>query len=246
MRYLESRSPYAGSSLLLGFLVGMSLVLLLHSCTTPAYAEDSDAFPLGATGVAKGDLTTLQLYQGDITNPVADPGIVLAEDSGWYQWTSLPDVEAGGTQYLLVWEYATTGYGGSYTWPVTTRTPQSIVNRISVQVSQNPLKIVSGATIPSASTRIKGLAADPTGSTVTFTLWTSAHVVTLSNVSATLSDIDQLADGTWEADVTHDWTIGETGALSGWYYGKFTLTLPGGGVLIAPVESSGLQVRVFP
>lgn len=245
----DSRSPYTTSAGLLGFLAGLAFTLLVSSCSSPLTAEESGAFPLGDTGLAKGDIT-FQLYQGGLSSPVADPGITLSESSelpGWYTWEDLPDVEAGATQYLLLWEYATTGYGGHYVWPLETRTPQAIINRVSFSVTQNPLDIGAGATIPSVSTLVTGLAADPTGGSATFTLWNAAtNAVVLSAVPATLADIDQLADGTWEVSLTHDWLAAETSSLSGSYYGRFTLTLPGGGVLIVPPAPGRLQVRVYP
>lgn len=245
---LNSRSPYSESAGLLGFLLGLCLALLSFvACPGASGAEETSPFPLGASGLAKGEVT-FQLYLGDLTTEVADPGVVLVEDAGtgWYQWTDLPDVAAGGDQYHFRWVYAVTGYSGTHTWPLETRTPQAIVNRVSVQVTQNPLEIAAGATVPSVSSTIRGLAADPTGGSVAFTLWSSAGVAVLSAVSATLSDIDQLSDGTWEATVTHDWTTVETAALDGVYYGRFTVTLPGGGVLIAPPAPGRLQVRVWP
>lgn len=247
-RHLESKSPYTGSAALLGFLVGFGLVLLTFpACPGPASAEKTSLFPLGASGLVKADLT-FQLYQGDLSTEVADPGVVLVEDTGtgWYQWTNLPDVATGDDQYHFRWTYVTTGYSGTHTWPLETRTPQAIVNRLSYSVTQNPLELFAGATVPSISLTIKGLAADPTGATATFTLWTNMGTATLTAVAATVSDIDQLADGTWEAVVTHEWTTVETAALSGTYYGRFTVTLPGGGVLVSPPAPSRMQVRVYP
>lgn len=225
-------------------VVGILAFLLSFLIVMSLGAEETPVFRLGVGGVVKGDLS-VQLYEDGA--PIADPGITLSgmANNLDYQFSDLPDVEAGETTiYSWVWEYNNVGY--SYTWPAQTRTPQSVINRVSYQIQTNPLEIAAGATLPSASVRVTGLSSDPTGGSVTFTLTTSAGTAILTGVTASLSDIDQDTSGAWEVTLTHPWLTSETSTLSGVYYGRFTLTLPGGGVMIAPPAPGRLQVRVFP
>lgn len=225
-------------------VAGLLAFLAAFVCAMSLSAEESPVFRLGASGILKSALTP-QLYLNG--TPTSDPGVVLTEMANGldYRFTALPNVTAGSTDvYSWVWEYNDVGY--SYTWPAQTRTPQAVINRVSYQVQTNPLEIAAGATLPSASVLVTGLSSDPTGGTATFTLSASSGTSVITAAAASLSDIDQDAAGAWEVTLTHDWTTVETGSLSGTYYGRFTLTLPGGGVMVAPPAPGRLQVRVFP
>jgi hypothetical protein len=222
------------------------LLLVALLVTGPAWAEESKPFQLGEAGVVKGDLT-LQLYLNSLSNPVADPGIALTEDAGWYQWESLPDVEAGSTdQYYLVFSYATTGAWGSYAWPSRTQTPQAVVNRVSVEIARNPLEIVAGTTLPSAELTVFGLSSNPAGAAVVFDLVDEDGAVVIDDASASVVDSDLASDGTWSATLRHDWSGGETSALSGSYYVRFWITFSGGGIMAQPTAPNRYQVVVFP
>lgn len=224
----------------------MLVVALLAA--SPVAAEESDLFQLPAaeTGAVKGDFTA-QLYLNSISNPVADPGITLMEDAGWYQWANLPDVEAGLTdQYYLTFTHTATGLWGSYVWPSKTRTPQAVVNRVAVEIARNPLEIVAGTTLPSAEVTVYGLSSDPTGAAVVFDLVDDDGVVVIDDAAASVVDSDMASDGTWSATLRHDWTGGETTALHGSYYARFWITFAGGGVMAQPTAPNRYQVVVFP
>lgn len=233
------------------FWAAVFLVTVLVIATAAAVqSEETPWYPLGEAGLALADLSPQLLLDGDavadpgmsLVNCNADPECVNGTDRD-YRIVGLPDLSAGdsGTYSLT---FAHNGAGYTYYWPSRTQTPVSTVNRVSYQVTQNPLELFTGATQPSASLTISGLSADPTGSTVTFSMWTQSGTLALDGVSASVDGVEALSDGTYELTVTHDWLVAET-ADSGSYYARFTVTLPGGGIMIAPPAPNRLGVRIY-
>lgn len=227
-------------------------VICVMICASAARvsAEETPWYRFGTPGLVLADLSPQLLLDGDA---LPDPGMVLADCSSDpdcvnggatdYRITGLPDLDLGDSgTYSLVWSYNGVSY--TYYWPSRTSTPVATINRVSVQITQNPVKLGPGATEPAAGLTIYGLNADPTGSVVTFSMWDQSGTKVLDGVSATVVGTEALIDGTYSLTVVHNWLASETASV-GSYYARFNITLPGGGVMIQPPERNRLGVEIY-
>lgn len=221
-------------------LIAAALALAL-----PA-AGESLILPVGVGGLLKADFT-LALYACTSAGCVLDDAsaVTVTEQANArdYLIAGLPDAEAGsGTWYELTAE--PNGVPVRYAWPIQTRTPQSTSAVVSYRVPAT-VEIRAGDTLPAPELAVAGLAADPTGSTVTFSLWRSNGSLAIDAAAATLVDSDAQADGTWTATFAHAWSGVTTATLAdGSYYGRFVVTFSGGGVMTLPPAPGRLVVRV--
>ena len=222
------------------------LISLLLAAMAPLAAAESLILPVGTTGLVKADFA-LVLYECTSAGcSVADSSAVTVTEQANardYLIAALPDPEAGsGTWYELT--ASVDGTPVRYAYPIQTRTPQSTSAVVSYRVPAT-VEIAAGDTLPAPEVSVAGLAADPSGSTVTFSLWRSNGSLAIDAAPATLVDSDAQANGTWTATFQHDWTVVETAALSdGSYYGRFQVTFSGGGVMTLPPAPGRLVVRV--
>ena len=219
-------------------------ILLLVA--SPLAAEDF-IWPLGNSGIVKGDLS-IQLYEDGA--PVADPGITITEQPNGrdYEFAALPDPAPGSsTAYVLTWEYL--GVPGSYAWPLGTRTPQAVEWRQVFRPSPSVWEMGVGDTAIPGQLEVEGLASDPTGSGVTFSMRKRVGgTVVVDEAAATLADVTEVIDpvtleSTWTAVVTYDFVPADT-ATAGEYRAWFTITYPGGGVMTAP-PAKDIQVAIY-
>jgi hypothetical protein len=220
--------------------VATALLLLLPA---PAEGEQWEAVALGTPGLTLGALTAIYTTDGAAE---ALPGTValVEHGSGVYSVTGLPDVAAGaGTVHSLTLIYA--GASHVYTWPLSTRTPTQVSEPLFYQLPSGTVELAVGATGPDPSLTVRRLAADPTGATVSFNLYSrSGQSRTLAG-TATLDSVEAASDGTWTAGLLYSWAAADTATACAGCYGRFTLTLPAGEVLILPPAPQSLRVTIY-
>lgn len=204
-------------------------------------------WPAGVPGIVKGDLS-MTLYQDGA--PIADPGITVTEQPNGldYLIDGLPEAAAGSvTVYALTWYFD--GHGLNYSWPTITRTPQAVAWRADWRAIPDRLELGAGDLAIPVQLRVSGLAADPTGSAVAFTMRrSSGGAAVVDAESGAISDIDAEVDPvtgeeTWTALLTYSWQDGDTDA-AGEYRGWFVVTFPGSLPLTLP-PSKSIQVRIY-
>lgn len=228
-------------------VVGFLTLLLAFALVMELGAEESEIIPLGESGLSKSDLSPV-LYlceEGSacVSEPTTSITLVAQPNGIHYRWENLPDVESGtGTYRAVVWDHD--GVFGVYSWPNTTRTPQSLIAAVAHRVSISPLELAVGSTFPPIATTIHGLTSDPTGSTATFTMWSRSSTPLLDDVSATCDDVDAHTDGTWSLTCKHEWTALETADPCLDCKGRFTVTLPGGEILGSPPSPNELRIVI--
>lgn len=219
------------------------LLLSLLLLASVVGAEEVTWTTGGEAGLTQGAVNPV-LYEDGA--PIAIPGSVsLVAQAGDrdYTWTGLPDAVAGsGTLYTLAWD-TPGGLIYAYAWPRSTITPQSIVWAQAFAVSVQPLVLGVGDTLPVVQLTVSGLAADPTGATVTFSMGSPGVANKISGAAATLSDIDfDATSSTWSATAEYAWS-GTNTDTAGSYRGWFSVTFSGGGVMTWPPDRSlGLQI----
>jgi hypothetical protein len=223
-----------------------SLAAALLLTALPVAAESFIA-PLGTPGLVKGDLA-LVLYDCTASGCVVgdDSAVTVTEQANGrdYLFDGLPDPVAGsGEWHEVTWEAS--GSPGRYAYPIQTRTPQVTSATVSYRVPAT-ITIAAGDTLPAADVSVSGLGADPTGADVAFNLWSTQGTLVIDAAAASVVDADAQVDGTWTATFRHSWSSVETSALSGAYYGRFTVTFSGGGVMTVPPAPGSLKVQVYP
>lgn len=222
-----------------------SLVPSLHS------SAEFTSIPLGVPDLVKADFSldlqecALPVESESDCPSISTASIVVDETSpGHYLVSNLPDTESGsGIGYVL--NGAASGVFFSYVWPRGTITPQSTSAVVSYTVPST-ITLAAGDTLPVVESSVSGLTSDPSGASVVFDLWHISGTQVLDSVPATIPDIDAQVDGTWRATFRHAWLTSETDDLSGQYYGRFTITFAGGGVMTIPPAPNSLRVQVFP
>jgi hypothetical protein len=222
------------------------LAVALATLAAPAVSEQFTA-PLAAPGVVKADLDPVLYLNGAA---IADPGWTLAEAANGrdYTFDDLPDVAAGaGDRYALCWSHL--GDSACYLWPQETRTPQAVRWEQRFVPTPEVIRIGTGDTAIPVQLTITGLASDPTGSAVAFSMRrSSGGAAVIDGAAATLADVDQVVDPvtaevTWTAEVVYDFTAEDT-EVAGEYRSWFTLTFPLGGVMTAP-PTRDRKVSIF-
>lgn len=223
------------------------LIALALGLTALPVAAEEFLWPAGTAGIVKGDLA-MTLYQNGA--PIADPGITVTEQANArdYLIAGAPDAAAGSsTDFCLTWAFD--GFFHAYCWPQATRTPQAVVWREDWKAIPERLEMSSGDLAIPAQLRVSGLASNPTGSEVTFSMRkSSGGAAVVDAEAATIADIDLETDPvtgeqTWAALLTYQWQAGDTDVV-GEYRGWFVVTFPGSLPLTLP-PSRSLQVRIY-
>lgn len=207
----------------------------------------SEVFPWspGIPGLVKANVSLLMTLDGAPTS-TGDVTLVEIGSDGDYEFRGLPDA-TGSQVYWLRVEYL--GQRQVYRWPVETRQPQSIVFRARFSPLPTILQVGTGDTALPAQLEIEGLASDPTGSAVTFSMRKeSGGDAVIDGSAATLVDVETVTDPvtsevTYTAIVSYQFTALNT-ANAGRYHGWFTLVLPGGGIMTAPPDKK-IEVRIY-
>lgn len=100
------------------------------------------------------------------------------------------------------------------------------------------IRLVAGDALPKPELTIRGLEADPTGATAKFSLFGLDDAPVVDEASASVGSIASYSDHgatRWKLTATYAW--GDTSALSGYYYARFTVTLPAAaGIISAPAD----------
>jgi hypothetical protein len=208
----------------------------------------SEVFPWspGVAGLIKADVSLLLTLNGVEVSAAAVTLVEIGSD-GDYEFRNLPDATGSDIYWLRV-EYL--GQRQVYRWPVETRQPQAVVFRQVFKPLPAVLQLGTGDTALPVQLEIEGLAADPTGSTVTFSMRKQsggAAVIDEADAGNPIS-VDTVTDPvtsevTYTATVSYAWTTEDT-ATAGHYHGWFTLVYPGGGIMTAPPDKR-IEIRIY-
>lgn len=213
----------------------LAALAALALLSVPVRAEQQ-IVTLCEPGLALGDLS-VRYYVGG-ASAAAPGGLAVTELDGGdqttdYLVTGLPDAAAGSsTWYRLVVEDPS-GCTYPVQWPELTRTPQAIVWAPVYELAPGSADIRAGDTLPSVRLTLRGLPADATGATVTFTLYkqTNGQATAIANRAATVVSSTEVVDpitsaSTWTAVLDYAWRAADTGttAGAGTYYGQFKVT----------------------
>jgi hypothetical protein len=187
------------------------------------------------SGLVKGDLSLVYLVDGTST---AAPSWTLAARSGsdgWYHYwiAGFPDADPGATTEYSASITAADGTLCSHDWPSEPQAAQPLVYNPTFDVPPGSRFVAVGDLLPWFDLLVTGLASDPTGATVEFTLYdintgeavesitdATAEIVAGSAESYTVQPSGVTA---WRATLRYRWTDGDTDT-AGDYYGRWRVT----------------------
>lgn len=217
-----------------------AFVAALLFAAGPLGAAESWSCLFADAGLVVGDVAIVYKIDGDET---ADPGATLTEGTtanGWtsYQVGGFPSAESvGGTFHRYSVEIlAPIGNPTcAHYWPTDQPPEARLVYNPSFDLAPGIGDLHVGDTLPWLDLSVSGLAANPTGATVTATLYRlpsgvvtaladeTAEVVTGSVVSYQAPPTGATA---WRAIFRYRWSALDTTTLgAGQYYARFTVTL---------------------
>ena len=217
----------------------VSAALLLAAA--PLAAAESWSCLFADAGLEVGDVAIVYKVDGVET---ADPGATMTEGTtanGWtsYELAGFPDaVSSGGTFHRYSVEIlAPTGNPTcAHYWPTDPPPEARLVYNPAFDLPPGVGDLHVGDTLPWLDLAVTGLAADPTGSTVTATIYRlpSGIVTALAAepaevVSGSVSSYQAppTSATAWRAVFRYRWTATDTTTLgAGQYFVRFTVTLP--------------------
>lgn len=230
--------------MLLAGAAGAAAALLLLLVATAARAEEK-VCEFTRSGLGKANFEIRYYVNGTAT---ADPGITITAKSCGTSWceylvAGLPDAAAGSsTSYHVSIEDPVAQVLCPHSWPFSTRTPQAVVWNPVYQLAPGSGNVRAGDTQPDVELTLSGLPADPTGGSVTFTLYRPNMTVPVAAARAVSSLTRSGATATVDMAAAHEYSTNDrvtiAGATPATYNGTHTITVTDADSFTFPITGS--------